>query len=166
MIGYVPQRATLFSGSVRSNLRVGRPDATDEEMWAALEVANAAGFVQSLHDGLDGQIVEGGANLSGGQRQRLAIARAVIARPAVYLLDDCFSALDLATEARVRAALSQVTSEAIMLIVGQRVASVRHADAIVVLDAGTVVGVGSHDELLETCPAYVEIVQSQVREAA
>jgi ATP-binding cassette subfamily B protein len=166
MIGYVPQRATLFSGSVRSNLRIGRPDATDEDMWRALEVASADGFVHALHDGLDGEIVEGGANLSGGQRQRLAIARAVVARPAVLLLDDCFSALDLATEARVRDALAAVASEAILLIVGQRVASVWHADAIVVLDDGSIVGVGSHEQLLATCPTYVEIVRSQLRDAA
>ncbi|MFN6119355.1 MAG: ABC transporter ATP-binding protein [Actinomycetes bacterium] len=165
-IGYVPQRPTLFSGTVRSNLHVGRPDASDEDMWAALEVAQAAGFVQAIAGGLDGEIAEGGANLSGGQRQRLAIARAVMAKPAIYLLDDSFSALDLATEARVRSALATVTGDAIVLVVAQRVSSVRTAGMIVVLDDGVVVGVGRHDELVTSCATYAEIVDSQQQVAA
>jgi ATP-binding cassette subfamily B protein len=134
-------------------------------MWDALEIAQVAGFVQSTPEGLDAPVAEGGANLSGGQRQRLGIARAVLARPSVYLFDDCFSALDLATEARVRAALSPATADAIVLVVAQRVSSVVNAHTIVVLDDGEVVGRGRHDELLTACPTYAEIVASQQRQA-
>jgi ATP-binding cassette subfamily B protein len=160
-IGIVPQRSFLFSGTVASNLRYGRPDATDEELWEALDVAQARDFVAALDGGLDAPVVQGGTNFSGGQRQRLAIARALVARPRIYLFDDSFSALDLATDARVRAALGPWTRDAAVLVVAQRVSSIRHADRIVVLDDGLVVGSGTHEELLASCPTYVEIVESQ-----
>ncbi|GAA4972342.1 ABC transporter ATP-binding protein [Kineococcus glutinatus] len=161
-IGYVPQRPYLFTGTVASNLRYGRPDAPDEELWEALEVAQARDVVEEMPGGLDAPVAQGGTNLSGGQRQRLAIARALVARPAVYLFDDSFSALDLGTEARLRAALAERTREAAVLVVGQRVASVAGADEIVVLDAGEVVGRGRHAELLRTCAPYRQIVASQL----
>jgi len=164
-IGYVPQRAYLFSGTVASNLRHGRPEATDDELWAALEVAQAADFVRAMPGGLDAPVAQGGTNLSGGQRQRMAIARALVRRPAIYLFDDSFSALDVATDARLRTALAPVTAEATVVIVAQRISTIRGADVIVVLDAGTVVGVGTHDELLATCPTYAEIVESQLTAA-
>ena len=160
-IGYVPQRAYLFSGTVASNLRYGRPEATDEELWEALEVAQAAGFVQSMPDGLKNRIAQGGTNVSGGQRQRLSIARALVARPAVYLFDDSFSALDLATEARLRQALEPRTRDAAVLVVAQRISTIETADQIIVLESGIVVGQGRHDELVDTCPTYAEIVSSQ-----
>jgi ATP-binding cassette subfamily B protein len=160
-VGIVPQRPYLFSGTVASNLRYGNPDATDEELWAALEVAQAADFVRAMPDGLDSPIAQGGTNVSGGQRQRLSIARVLVRRPQVYLFDDSFSALDLATDARLRAALRPVTATATLVVVGQRVASIRDADQIVVLDDGVVVGLGTHDELLAGCPTYAEIVASQ-----
>jgi ATP-binding cassette subfamily B protein len=160
-IGFVPQRAYLFSGTVATNLRFGRPDATDAELWDALEIAQAAGFVQSMPDGLDSEITQGGSNVSGGQRQRLAIARALVVRPEIYVFDDSFSALDLATEARLRAALAPRTASAAVLVVAQRVSTIRHADQIVVLEDGEVVGLGTHDELMATCPTYAEIVASQ-----
>ena len=160
-IGYVPQKPYLFSGTVASNLRFGRPDATDEELWAALEVAQAAGFVQSMPDGLDSPITQGGTNVSGGQRQRLSIARAIVLRPDIYVFDDSFSALDLATDARLRLSLAPLVRDAAMLIVAQRVSTIADADQIVVLDAGRVVGRGRHEELVETCPTYAEIVDSQ-----
>ena len=160
-IGYVPQRAYLFSGTVASNLRYGRPEATDEELWEALEVAQAAGFVQSMPDGLKSRIAQGGTNVSGGQRQRLSIARALIARPAVYLFDDSFSALDLATEARLRQALAPRTRDAAVLVVAQRISTIETADQIIVLEGGIVVGQGRHDELVDTCATYAEIVSSQ-----
>lgn len=161
-LGLVPQRAYLFSGTVRSNLQHGRGDATDEEIWAALEVAQARDFVEALPEGLDASVAQGGTNFSGGQRQRLAIARAVVRRPAVYLFDDCFSALDVATDARLRAALRPVTTDATVLVVAQRVSTVRDADRIVVLEDGRVVGAGSHAELIADCPTYREIVESQM----
>jgi ATP-binding cassette, subfamily B, multidrug efflux pump len=161
-IGYVPQRPYLFSGTVASNLRHGRPDATDDELWAALEVAQGADFVRAMPAGLDAPVAQGGTNLSGGQRQRLAIARALVRRPAIYLFDDSFSALDVATDARLRAALGPVTADATVVIVAQRVSTITGADTIVVLDAGTVVGLGTHDELLAACPTYAEIVESQL----
>ena len=160
-IGYVPQRAYLFSGTVASNLRYGRPDATDGELWEALEIAQAAGFVQSMPDGLKSSIAQGGTNVSGGQRQRLSIARALVAQPAVYLFDDSFSALDLATEARLREALEPRTRDAAVLVVAQRISTIETADQIIVLEGGITVGQGSHDELVDTCPTYAEIVSSQ-----
>ena len=160
-IGYVPQRAYLFSGTVASNLRYGRPEATDAELWEALEIAQAAGFVQSMPDGLKSRIAQGGTNVSGGQRQRLSIARALIAQPAVYLFDDSFSALDLATEARLRQALEPRTRDAAVLVVAQRISTIETADQIIVLEGGIVVGQGRHEELVGTCPTYAEIVSSQ-----
>ena len=160
-IGYVPQRAYLFSGTVATNLRYGRPDATDAELWDALEIAQAAGFVQSMPDGLKSRIAQGGTNVSGGQRQRLSIARALIAQPAVYLFDDSFSALDLATEARLRQALEPRTRNAAVLVVAQRISTIETADQIIVLEGGIVVGQGRHNQLVETCDTYAEIVSSQ-----
>jgi ATP-binding cassette subfamily B protein len=160
-IGIVPQRPYLFSGTVASNLRYGDPDATDDELWEALRVAQAEGFVRAMPDGLESPIAQGGTNVSGGQRQRLAIARALVSKADVYLFDDAFSALDVATDARLRAALRPVTRDATVVVVAQRVSSIVHADRIVVLEDGLVVGQGSHDELLESCPTYLEIVESQ-----
>ncbi len=160
-VGLVPQRPYLFSGTVASNLRHGDPDATDEELWEALRIAQAEDFVRAMPQGLESPIAQGGTNVSGGQRQRLAIARALVRRPAVYLFDDAFSALDVATDARLRAALRPVTREATVVVVAQRVSSIRHADQVVVLEDGAVVGVGTHDELVASCPTYVEIVESQ-----
>lgn len=165
-IGLVPQKPYLFSGTIASNLRFGRPDATEEELWEALEVAQAAGFVQSMPDGLDSPIHQGGTNISGGQRQRLSIARALVTRPDIYLFDDSFSALDLATEARLRAALVERTTDAAVLLVAQRVASIEDADEILVLEDGQLVGAGRHDELISTCVTYAEIVASQRGEHA
>jgi ATP-binding cassette subfamily B protein len=165
-VGVVPQRAYLFSGTVASNLRYGNPDATDPELWAALEVAQARDFVEAMPAQLDAPIAQGGTNVSGGQRQRLSIARALVRRPSIYLFDDAFSALDLATEARLRVALRPHIKDATVIMVAQRVASIVDADQIIVLDAGTIVGRGRHAELCETCPTYVEIVTSQREEAA
>ncbi|WP_164520379.1 ABC transporter ATP-binding protein [Specibacter cremeus] len=161
-IGLVPQKAYLFSGTVASNVRMGFPDATDEDIWAALEIAQAADFVAEMPGGLDAPIDQGGSNVSGGQRQRLCIARAVIARPALYLFDDSFSALDFATDARLRAALKPVTTNSTVLVVAQRVSTIMHADNILVLDEGRLVGQGTHAELMETSPTYQEIVTSQM----
>jgi ATP-binding cassette subfamily B protein len=161
-LGYVPQRSYLFSGTVASTLRHGNPDATDDELWTALDVAQARDFVERLPDGLAASVAQGGTNLSGGQRQRLAIARAILRRPEIYLLDDAFSALDPGTDARLRATLRGITAEAAVLVVAQRVSTIIDADRIVVLEAGEIVGVGTHAELVETCPAYAEIVQSQL----
>ena len=160
-IGLVPQRPYLFTGTVASNLRYGDPHATDDELWAALEVAQADGFVRAMPDGLESPIAQGGTNVSGGQRQRLAIARALVSKAGIYLFDDAFSALDVATDARLRAAMRPVTRDAVVIVVAQRVSSIIHADRIVVLDDGLVVGNGTHAELLESCPTYVEIVESQ-----
>ena len=165
-VGYVPQRAFLFSGTVASNLRFGRPDATDAELWEALEIAQAAGFVQSMPNGLDSPINQGGTNVSGGQRQRLSIARALVANPDIFVFDDSFSALDLATEARLRTALAPRTQEAAVIVVAQRVSTIVGADQILVLEDGRVVGLGRHDELLEHCPTYAEILASQTGEEA
>jgi ATP-binding cassette subfamily B protein len=167
-IGLVPQKPYLFSGTVRSNLLYGHPGATEEELWAALQVAQAADFVAAMPRGLDALIEQGGTNVSGGQRQRLAIARALVRKPDIYLFDDSFSALDLATDARLRAALAPHTRTAAVLVVAQRVSTIKHADQILVLDDGMVVGLGTHEELLVTCPTYIEIVDSQMteREAA
>ena len=165
-IGLIPQKPYLFSGTVRSNLLYGKPDATDEELWTALQVAQAADFVAAMPGGLDAAIEQGGTNVSGGQRQRLAIARALVRRPDVYLFDDSFSALDVATDARLRAALQPYTRQASVIVVAQRVSTIRHADQIVVLEDGCVLGIGRHDELLATCPTYREIVESQRQEEA
>jgi ATP-binding cassette subfamily B multidrug efflux pump len=161
-LGLVPQKAWLFSGTVRSNLAYGKPDATDEEMWTALEVAQARDFVEALPERLDATIAQGGTNLSGGQRQRLAIARALIKRPEIYLFDDSFSALDLATDSRLRAALRPVTRDSTLLIVAQRVSTIRDADLILVVEDGVVVGRGRHPDLIESCETYREIVESQL----
>ncbi|GAA1155500.1 ATP-binding cassette subfamily B protein [Kitasatospora gansuensis] len=163
-VGLVPQKPYLFSGTVAGNLRYGKPDATDEELWHALEVAQAKDFVEQLAEGLDAPIAQGGSNVSGGQRQRLAIARALVSRPQVYLFDDSFSALDYATDARLRKALARETAEAAVLIVAQRVSTIRDADRIVVLDEGAVVGSGTHHELMADNPTYREIVLSQLTE--
>jgi ATP-binding cassette subfamily B protein len=163
-VGLVPQKPFLFSGTVASNLRYGKSDATEAEMWEALEIAQAADFVAQMPGGLEAPITQGGANVSGGQRQRLSIARAVIRRPEFYVFDDAFSALDLATDARLRAALVPVTRESVMIVVAQRVSTIRHADHILVLEDGEVVGLGTHHDLLASCPTYQEIVQSQYSE--
>ena len=160
-IGLVPQRGYLFSGTVADNLRYGKADATDDEMWDALRLAAADDFVAAHPDGLDMPVAQGGVNFSGGQRQRLAIARAVIRRPAVYLFDDAFSSLDVHTDGRVRAALSAVTADATVVIVSQRISTIAGADQIVVVDDGAVTGTGTHDELLASCPAYAELADSQ-----
>ena len=153
---------------IASNLRHSKPDATDDEMWEALRIAQAEDFVREMPDGLESPISQGGTNVSGGQRQRLAIARALVSKADIYLFDDAFSALDVATDARLRAALRPVTRDAAVIVVAQRVSTILHADRIVVLDEGRVVGSGTHEELLETCPTYLEIVQSQqaIEEAA
>jgi ATP-binding cassette, subfamily B, multidrug efflux pump len=160
-IGLVPQRGYLFSGTVRENLRYGKVDATDEEMWEALRVAAADGFVSAHPDGLDMPVAQGGINFSGGQRQRLAIARAVIRRPAVYLFDDAFSALDVHTDVRVRAALREVSADATVVIVSQRISTVAEADQVIVVDDGAVVGTGTHESLLTDCLIYAEFADSQ-----
>ncbi|MGK2929196.1 MAG: ABC transporter ATP-binding protein [Acidimicrobiales bacterium] len=161
-IGYVPQKPYLFSGTVASNLRYGRPEATDDELWEALEIAQAATFVRAMPAGIDSEITQGGANVSGGQRQRLSIARALVVRPEIYVFDDSFSALDLATDAMLRAALEPHTADAATLVVAQRVSTIIGADAIIVLEDGSIVGRGTHEELLRTCETYVEIVDSQL----
>ncbi|SIN33441.1 ABC transporter ATP-binding protein [Micromonospora cremea] len=160
-IGLVPQRPYLFTGTVASNLRYGNPDATDEELWTALEIAQARDFVAQMPGGLEAPIAQGGSTVSGGQRQRLAIARALVRQPEIYLFDDSFSALDLGTDARLRAALRPVTAQSAVVIVAQRVSTIVDADQIIVLEDGGVVGVGRHEELLESCPTYAEIVASQ-----
>jgi ATP-binding cassette subfamily B protein len=164
LIGLVPQRPYLFSGTVASNLRYGRPDATDDELWHALTIAQARDFVTAMPEGIDTPISQGGTNVSGGQRQRLAIARAIVHQPRIYLFDDSFSALDYATDAALRAALAGETADATVVVVAQRVSTIRRADRIVVLDLGRVVGTGTHDELMESSPTYREIVLSQLTE--
>ena len=161
-IGLVPQKPFLFTGTVASNLRYGNPDATDEDLWIALTIAQARDFVAAMPEGIDSPISQGGSNVSGGQRQRLAIARALVAKPNIYLFDDSFSALDLATDARLRAALRPTTRDKTVIIVAQRVSTIADADQIIVLEDGLIVGTGRHDELLETCPTFIEIVQSQL----
>ncbi len=160
-LGLIPQRPYLFSGTVASNLRYGKPDATDDELWEALRIAQADDFVREMDGGLEATIAQGGTNVSGGQRQRLAIARAVVRAPDIYLFDDAFSALDVATDARLRAALVPVTRHAAVIVVAQRVSTIIDADQIIVLDDGRLVGRGRHTELLESCPTYQEIVVSQ-----
>ena len=163
LFGIVPQRSFLFSGTVESNIRFGRADATDAQVWEALRTAQAEEFVSDLPEGLEARVEQGGVNFSGGQRQRLAIARCLIREPLIYLFDDSFSALDYATDARVRAALAGRTEGRTVIIVAQRISTVRQAGRIIVLDRGAIVGVGTHDELLETCEAYREIAASQVQ---
>ncbi len=162
-IGLVPQRPFLFSGTIASNLRFGKPDATDDELWQALEIAQAADFVREMPEQLQSPVAQGGTTVSGGQRQRLAIARALVKRPPIYVFDDSFSALDTATDARLRQALSRSVADATVIVVGQRVATVQDADQIIVLEDGRVVGRGTHRELLDSCPTYAEIVSSQQR---
>ncbi len=161
-IGLVPQKPYLFSGTVASNLRYANPDASDDELWEALEIAQAKTFVSAMPRGLDAPISQGGTNVSGGQRQRLAIARALVRHPGIYLFDDSFSALDLATDARLRAALAPVVRDAVTVIVAQRVSTIINADQILVIEDGREVGIGTHRELLESCPTYAEIVASQI----
>ena len=161
-IGLVPQQSYMFTGTVASNLRYGNPEATDDELWDALEVAQARGFVEAMPGGLEAAIAQGGTNVSGGQRQRLSIARALVRKPEIYLFDDSFSALDLATDARLRAALRSRVADAVVVIVGQRVSTIADADQIIVLENGEIVGLGTHDELLSSCRTYVEIVESQL----
>ncbi|MGA9676220.1 MAG: ABC transporter ATP-binding protein [Mycobacterium sp.] len=160
-IGLVPQRGYLFSGTVADNLRYGKTDATEAEMWEALRVAGADGFVRAHDDGLQMRVAQGGINFSGGQRQRLAIARAVIRRPAIYLFDDAFSALDVHTEARVRASLREISADSTTIVVTQRVSTSSAADQVIVIDAGKLVGAGTHESLLADCPTYAEFVDSQ-----
>ncbi len=164
LIGLVPQKPYLFSGTVASNLRYGNPDATDAELWHALEIAQGRDFVAQMQGGLDAKISQGGTNVSGGQRQRLAIARAITHQPEIYLFDDSFSALDYATDAALRAALARETANATVVIVAQRVATIRNADKIIVLDGGRIVASGTHDELMATDETYREIVLSQLTE--
>lgn len=163
LFGIVPQRSFLFSGTVSSNVRFGRADATDEQVWTALRLAQAEEFVAELPEQLDARVEQGGVNFSGGQRQRLAIARCIIREPAIYLFDDSFSALDYATDARLRAGLVERTEGRTVIIVAQRISTVRNAGRIIVLDRGDIVGVGTHEELLESCAAYREIAESQVQ---
>ena len=160
-VGIVPQKPYLFSGTIASNLQYGKDDATEEEMWEALRVAQAEDFVRAMPGGLNAVIAQGGTNVSGGQRQRLAIARALIRHPEIYLFDDSFSALDLTTDAQLRAALKPLAQNAVVLVVAQRVSTIRDADQILVLEDGECVGLGTHDELITTCPTYQEIVDSQ-----
>ena len=163
-IGYIPQKALLFNGTIAENLRYGKSDATDEEIYRALEIAQATEFVSRLPEGIDTKISEGGSNLSGGQKQRLAIARAVIRQPEIYIFDDSFSALDYKTDAALREALRPVTTDATVLIVAQRVGTIRQADQIIVLNEGNVVGIGTHEELLASYSVYYDIASSQLSE--
>jgi ATP-binding cassette subfamily B protein len=161
-IGLVPQRSFLFGGTIAENLRYGDEDATDEELWSALEIAQAADFVREASDGLDARVAQGGTNFSGGQRQRLSIARAIVKRPRIYILDDSFSALDYTTDAKLRASLEQSAADATVLVVAQRVSTILSADQIIVLDEGRIVGIGTHRELMDECTTYREIVLSQL----
>jgi ATP-binding cassette subfamily B protein len=161
-VALVPQRPYLFSGTIEHNLRFGKPEASDDELWDALHVAQGDGFVKEKKNGLASRIAQGGTNVSGGQRQRLCIARALVTKPKVYLFDDSFSALDVATDARLRAALKRTTADATVIIVAQRISTITEADQILVLDNGRIVDRGTHEELLETSPTYQEIVESQL----
>ncbi|HSW41080.1 MAG TPA: ABC transporter ATP-binding protein, partial [Patescibacteria group bacterium] len=163
-LGLIPQRAFLFGGTVASNLRFGDESASDEDLWRALEIAQGREFVEEMPEGLEAPVAQGGTNVSGGQRQRLAIARALVKRPQIYVFDDSFSALDFRTDARLRAALAHDLAEATVIIVAQRVGTILHADRIVVLDNGGVVGIGTHPELMASCATYREIVLSQLSE--
>lgn len=162
-VGLVPQRPYLFSGTVASNLRLGKPDATDAELWQALEVAQARDFVERMPEGLNSPISQGGTNVSGGQRQRISIARALVRKPEIYVFDDSFSALDVATDAALRAALAPEVANAAVIIVAQRVSTIRGADQILVLEDGRIIDIGTHEELLVSCPTYLEIVESQFK---
>lgn len=161
-IGYVPQRALLFRGTVRDNLKYGKTDATDEEIWKALETAQAKDFINELPEKLDAKVAQGGSNFSGGQRQRLAIARALIRKPQIYILDDSFSALDYTTDAKLRQALHETAAHATLIVIAQRISTILSADQIIVLEEGKVVGAGKHQDLMESCPTYKEIVLSQL----
>jgi ATP-binding cassette, subfamily B, multidrug efflux pump len=163
-IGVIPQRAFLFGGTVASNLRYGDEAATDDDLWRALDIAQGREFVAEMPEQLEAPITQGGTNVSGGQRQRLAIARALVKKPDIYVFDDSFSALDFRTDARLRAALARELGDATVIIVAQRVGTILHADRIVVLENGRVAGIGTHDELMKTCETYREIVLSQVTE--
>jgi ATP-binding cassette subfamily B protein len=163
-IGYVPQKAVLFTGSVSDNIRYGKEDATDDEVRHAADIAQATGFITAMSDGFDAIISQGGTNVSGGQKQRLAMARALVRRPEIYVFDDSFSALDFKTDARLRAALKKETNDSTVIIVGQRVSTVMDADQIIVLEEGRIAGIGTHKELLKTCGVYREIVSSQLSE--
>lgn len=164
LMGFVPQKAVLFSGTIRDNMQYGKPDATDEMIWEALEIAQAKDFVSEMEDGLDSHVEQGGGNFSGGQRQRLAIARALVKTADIYVFDDSFSALDFKTDANLRQALKTNMKESITVLVAQRVSTVMDADMILVLDEGKLVGKGTHEELLATNETYQEIVHSQLRE--
>jgi ATP-binding cassette subfamily B protein len=164
-MGVIPQKAFLFSGTIASNLRFGDQDATDEQLWHALEIAQGRDFVEAMDGGLEAPVMQGGTNLSGGQRQRLAIARALVRRAEIYIYDDSFSALDFSTDARLRAALAKDLAGSTVIIVAQRVGTIMKADRIIVMDAGRIVGSGTHTELMETCETYREIVYSQLSEA-
>ena len=164
-IAYVQQRAWLFGGTIAENIAYGKPNATDEELWHALKVAQAEDFVRSLPDGLNSFVAQGGTYFSGGQKQRLSIARALVKKPELYIFDDSFSALDFKTDAALRRALAYETQNAAVLIIAQRVSTIRHAERIVVLNEGEPVGIGTHDELLMNCPVYKEIYESQTKEA-
>lgn len=164
-IGYVQQKAWLFSGTIADNLRYSRPDATDEELMHAADIAQAGDFIRSLPDGLNSYVAQGGTNFSGGQKQRLSIARALVKKPELYIFDDSFSALDFKTDAALRKALAPETKDAAVVIIAQRVSSIRHADQIIVINEGEMVGKGTHEELMENCPVYREISDSQTKEA-
>ena len=161
-IGLVPQKAILFNGTIRDNMKYGKEDATDEEIWQALEVAQARDFVSEMEDGLDSYIAQGGSNVSGGQKQRLCIARALIRKPEIYIFDDSFSALDFKTDAKLRKALKHETTNSAVILVAQRVSTIMDADEILVLYDGKLVGQGTHKELLNTCDVYKEIALSQL----
>ena len=163
-IGFVPQKAFLFSGTIASNLRYGKRDATDDELWHALRIAQAADFVAEMPGQLEAPVSQGGTNFSGGQKQRLAIARALVKRPKIYVFDDSFSALDFKTDAALRAALNDEVDDAIVFIVAQRVSTIMNAERIIVLDKGEIVGMGTHEELMKLCSVYREIVFSQLSE--
>lgn len=163
-IGLVPQKAVLFTGTVTDNIRYGKEDATVEEVKHAADIAQATDFISHMPEGFDSPIAQGGSNVSGGQKQRLSIARALVRRPEVYIFDDSFSALDFKTDAKLRAALRPETRDAAVLLVAQRVSTVMDADRIIVLDEGQIAGIGTHHELMETCPVYREIVSSQLSE--
>ena len=164
-LSYVQQKAWLFSGTIADNLRYSRKNATEEELMHAADVAQAGDFIRSLPDGLNSYVAQGGTNFSGGQKQRLSIARALVKKPELYIFDDSFSALDFKTDAALRKALAAETKDAAVLIIAQRVSSIRHAHQIVVLDEGAVAGIGTHEELMETCTVYQEIYESQTKEA-